>query len=213
MGLALVMVEEHARGAVHLGHDHALGPVHDERAVRRHQGHVAHEDILFLDVLDGLRAGILVDIEHDQTEGDLERRGIGQVALLAFLDVEFRGFELVLHELQHGGFVEILDRKDRLEDAHDAFAVGRLGRITGIQEEIVGGFLHLDEVRHVQDFADFAEKFADTFLACVGLSHVVAHLSSLSRGPLAAGASAESSQEQRRDGSIRLPSHRQIPIP
>ena len=74
MGLALVMVKEHAGRPVHLAYDDALGPVHDERTVRGHQGHVAHEDVLFLDVLDRLGAGILVDIEHDQTQRDLQRR-------------------------------------------------------------------------------------------------------------------------------------------
>ena len=66
VGLALVVVEEHAGRAVHLGNDHPLGSVHDERAVRRHERHVAHVDVLFLDVLHRAGAGILVDIEHDQ---------------------------------------------------------------------------------------------------------------------------------------------------
>jgi hypothetical protein len=125
---------------VHLGHDHALGAVDDERAVGRHQGHVAHEDVLFLDVLDGLRAGVLVDIEHDQPQRHLQRRGVGQVALLALLHVELGRFELVFHELQNGGFVEVLDREHRLEDAHDAFAVGRGQGVAGIQEQIVEDF-------------------------------------------------------------------------
>ena len=110
--------------AVHLGDDHPFGAVHDERAVRRHQGHVAHVDVLFLDVLDRPRAGVLVDIEHDQAQRHLQRRGIGHVALLAFVDVVFRLFELVLDELQHRVLVEVLDREDRLEHALDAFAIG-----------------------------------------------------------------------------------------
>ena len=67
-------------------------------------------------------AGIFVDIEHDQTQGHLQRCRIGHVALLTFLDVVFRFLKFVFHELQNGGLVEILDRKDRLEDTHDAFA-------------------------------------------------------------------------------------------
>ena len=65
MGFAFVVVKEHARGAVHLGDDHPLGPVHNERTVWCHQWHVAHEDVLFFDVLDGLRACVLIDIKHD----------------------------------------------------------------------------------------------------------------------------------------------------
>ncbi|MGY3367081.1 hypothetical protein ACVWZL_004206 [Bradyrhizobium sp. GM2.4] len=66
MGLALVVVEEHARRTVHLRDDDALGAVDDEGAVHRHERDVAHVDVLLLDVLDRLRAGFLVDIEHDE---------------------------------------------------------------------------------------------------------------------------------------------------
>ena len=109
--------------AVHLGHDDPLGAVDDEGAVRRHQGHVAHVDVLLLDVLDRARAGLLVDLEHDQAQRHLQRRGIGHVALHALFDVVLRMLELVLHELQRRGLVEVLDREDRLEDALDALAV------------------------------------------------------------------------------------------
>ena len=52
--LAAVVVEEHARAAVHLRDDDALGAVDDEGAVVRHERHVAHVDILLLDVADAL---------------------------------------------------------------------------------------------------------------------------------------------------------------
>jgi hypothetical protein len=171
MGLALVVVEEHARAAVHLGDDHPFGPVHDEGAVRGHERHVAHVDILFLDVLDRLRARILVHVEHDEPERHLERRGIGHVAALAFLDVVLRLFELVFHEFEHRRLVEVLDREDRLEDALDPLAVGGLRAVARVQEQVVGAFLNLDEVRHLQHFADLAEILADTFLAEEGRSH------------------------------------------
>ena len=101
VGLALVVVEEDARRTVHLRDDDALGAVDDEGAVRRHERHVAHVDVLLLDVLDRLGAGILVDIEHDQAQRHLQRRGIGHVALTAFVDVVLRRLELVLDEFQH----------------------------------------------------------------------------------------------------------------
>ena len=165
MGLALVVVKEHAGRAVHLGHDHPLGAVHDERAVRRHQGHVAHEHVLFLDVLDRLRTGIFVHIKHDQAQRHLQRRAVGHVALLTFLNIVFRLLKLVLHELENGGFVEVLDRENRLEDTLDAFAVHRLRLIAGLQEKVIGRFLNLNKVRHLQNFADFAVVLAKTFLA------------------------------------------------
>ena len=130
--LALVVVKEDARRTVHLGHDHTLCPVHDERAVWRHQGHIAHEHVLFLDVLDGLGTGVFVDVENDQAQGDLQRCRIGHVALLTFFNVVLRLLKLVFHELQDCRLVEILNRKYRLEDAHDAFAVKRLGLVAGV---------------------------------------------------------------------------------
>ena len=81
VGLALVMVEEHAGRPVHLADDHPFGAVHDEGAVMRHQGHVAHVDVLFLDVLDRPGPGGFIDIEHDQAQRHLQRCRIGHVAL------------------------------------------------------------------------------------------------------------------------------------
>ena len=67
----LVMVEENAWRPVHLTDDHALGAVDDERAVGRHERHIAHINVLLLHVLDGLRARLLVHIEHDKAQLDL----------------------------------------------------------------------------------------------------------------------------------------------
>ena len=96
MRLSLVVIEEGARRAVHLGNDHAFGAVDDEGAVLGHQRNVAHVNVLFLDVLDRFGAGLLVHIEHDQAQRDLERRGVGHRALLALLDVVFRLFEVIV---------------------------------------------------------------------------------------------------------------------
>src|SRR5690606_38608361 len=99
--LALVMVEKDARRTVHLADDDALGAVDDERAVHRHERHVAHIDVLLLDILDGFRARILIDVEHDEAQRNLQRRGIGEIALPALVYVELRRLELVLHEFEH----------------------------------------------------------------------------------------------------------------
>src|SRR5690606_16470469 len=182
MRLSLVVVEEHAGAAVHLGNAGPLGAIDDEGAVRRHERHVAHVDILFLDVLHRARAGILVDIEHDQAQRHFQRRGIGHVAGLAFVHVVLRLLELVLDELEDRVLVEILDREDRLEHALDPVPVGRLFAVARLQEEVVGGFLNLDEVRHLEDFADLAKVSADTLLANGRLRHARRHLSSLRGG-------------------------------
>src|SRR5262249_28629917 len=76
-------LEEHARRAMQLRNDHSLGPVDHERAVLGHQGDLAEEDLLLLDVADGLVAGFGVLLEDGEPDGDLERRGEGHAALLA----------------------------------------------------------------------------------------------------------------------------------
>ena len=116
VGLALVVVEEHAGAAVHLRDDDPLGAVDDERAVARHQRHVAHIDVLLLDVADRAHAGVLVDVPDEQAQRHLERRGKGDAALLAFVDVVFRRLELIAHEIELRALGEIADREDRLED-------------------------------------------------------------------------------------------------
>jgi hypothetical protein len=90
VGLALVVVEEDAGRTVHLRDDDPLGAVDDEGALVGHEGDVAHVDVLLLDVLDGAGAGFLVGFEDDQAQLDLQRRGVGHVALDALLDVVLR---------------------------------------------------------------------------------------------------------------------------
>ena len=163
--LALVVVEEHAGRAVHLADDHALGAVDDERAVVRHQGHVAHVDRLLLDVADRARAGVLVEVPHDQAQGHLERRGVGQAALDALLDVVFRLLELVVDELQPAAAREVVDREDRLEHLLQA-RVRALVRVdVHLQERLVAGALHVDQIRHRRHFGDAPEALADALAA------------------------------------------------
>ncbi len=162
MGLAAVVVEEHAGRAVHLRDDHALGAVDDEGAVRRHERHVAHIDVLLLDVLDRAGAGLLVDVEHDQPERDLERRGIGHAPLLALIDVVFRRLEGVAHEFELRALAEILDGEDRAEHGLQALVPAAALGLLHHEELIVGLLLNLDEVRHLGHFVDLAEHLPQT---------------------------------------------------
>ncbi len=172
VGLALVVIEEDARAAVHLGDDDALGAVDDERALVGHQRNVAQIDVLFLDVLDRLGAGFLISFEHDEAQLDLQRRGIGHVALLAFFDVELRLLEFVGDVFKHGAIGKIADRKHRLEHSLQTFLDALVGACIFLQELIVGALLHLDQVRHRPGFRDLAERFTDTLLTGVGQSHL-----------------------------------------
>src|ERR1035437_214982 len=87
VALRLHLLEKHARRAVQLADDHALGAVDDERAVIRHQRNLTEEHFLLFDVPDALLLGFGILGIHGQPDGDLERRRIGHAALLALLHV------------------------------------------------------------------------------------------------------------------------------
>ena len=77
MGLAAVVVEEHARGAVQLGHDDPVGAVDDEAAVPGHQRDLAQIDLLLADFLDRPRGAA---VEDDQAHHQVEWRCVGSAA-------------------------------------------------------------------------------------------------------------------------------------
>ena len=174
VGLAAIVVEQDARRTVHLRDDDALGPVDDESAVARHQGHVAHIDVLLLDIEHGAGFGFLIHLEHDQAQGHLHRGGIGDAALAAFDDVVFRRLELVIDEVEFGGAGEVADRKDAAQGLFQAGDV--IDLLVRAQELLVALALHLDQVRHVDDFVDVAEDLADAPLRgarCLGMGGLV----------------------------------------
>ena len=159
VGLAAVMVEQHARRTVHLRDDDALGAVDDERAVLRHQRHVAHVDVLLLDIEHRAGFGIGIDLEHDQAQRHAHRRGIGDAALAALVGVVFGLFELVMDEIELGGAGEIADREHRAQRLFEARDIAVLR--SRAQELLVALALNLDQVRHFRDFVDVAEDLAD----------------------------------------------------
>ena len=176
MRLALVVVEEHARAAVHLRDDDPLGAVDDEGAVLRHQRHVAHIDVLLLDVADRARAGILVDVPDDQAQGDLQRCGKSDAALLALVDIVFRRLELVAHEFELRPLGKIPDREDRFEHFLQPDIGALFGHAAHLQEMVVRALLDLDQVRHRRDFGDASEALADALFARKGNSHACSSL-------------------------------------
>ncbi len=166
MGLALVVVEEHAGRTVHLRDDDTLGAVDDEGAVHGHERDIAHVDVLLLDVLDRLGAGLLVDIEHDQAQRHLQRRGKGHAALAALVDVVFRRLEFIADEFQHRGPGKIRDREHRAEHRLQTLVRPASGRLVDHQELVIGRLLNLDEVRHLRHFPDVSEELANPFATC-----------------------------------------------
>ena len=159
---------------MHLRDDDALGAVDDEGAVRRHERHVAHVDVLLLDVFDRAGAGLLVHVEDDEPEGDLERRGIGHAPLLALFHVVFRQLEGIAHELELGALAEIPDGEDGAENALQALVKAPAFGLLDHEELIVGLFLNLDEVRHLGNFMDLAEHLPQALTTIRSLlRHVV----------------------------------------
>src|SRR5208337_2470124 len=147
-----------------------------------------------LDVLDGFRLRLRIDVEHDEAERHLEGRRVGHAALAALVDVVLGRLIFVLHELEMRGVGEILDRKHRLEHRLQALA-GTAG-LRRVHEEklVVGGLLHLDQVRHFADFLDMPEDLANALAAGECLRHVVPQCSKALFGdrrdrPWAVGAS------------------------
>ena len=83
VGAVVRRLKEDAGRTVQLRHDDALGAVHDERAVGRHQRDVAEEDFLLLHVAQGLHARLRVLVVDLQPDRDLQRSGVGHAALFA----------------------------------------------------------------------------------------------------------------------------------
>ena len=124
-------LEHHARRAVQLADDDALGAVDDEGAEVGEQRQLAEIDLLLDDVARPLDAvDLLVD---DELQRRLERRRVGHVALDALLDGVLRLAERVADELQREVLVDVGDREQVLEDAlePDVLAVVRGGIQSG----------------------------------------------------------------------------------
>ncbi len=173
MGLAAIMVEEDARRAVHLGHNHTLGAVHDERTLVGHQRNIAEIDLLLLDLFDRFRARVLVNIEDNQLQPHLERRCVGQVTLHTLLHIELRRLEFVRNVFKCCALIEVDDRENAFEDTAKTI-IGALGeRRMHLQKLLIGGALHFDEVWHVDGFGNTTEGFADTFFFRERKSHLL----------------------------------------
>ena len=169
--LAAVVVEEHARAAVQLGDDDALGAVDDERAVVGHERQLAEIDLLLADVLDRLLGARRFLVEHDQAHLDAQRRRVGQPAQLALLDVEHRLAEPVAHVLEARVARIAHDREHAPERrVQPALLAAVLGGVR-LQELAVGVELDGEQVGHLEDARPLAEILADALLLGEGICH------------------------------------------
>ena len=137
VGFAFVMVEKHARAAVHLRNDDALGAIDDKGAVFGHEWQVAHIDFLLFNILDRFRAGFVVNVENNQTQRHFQRCRIGHAALLAFLDIVFRALKIIGNKFQHGCAAEIGDWKHGFENRLQTVLVAAFGGRFHLQKLII----------------------------------------------------------------------------
>ncbi len=173
MGLAAVVVEEHARGTVQLRDDDALGAVDHEGAVVGHERQLAEVDLLLAHVLDRLLGAGGLLVQHDQAHLDAQRGGIGQPAQLALLDVEHRLAEPVAHVLEGSVAAVARDREDALEGSVQADRVAVVLRLVDLEELAIRVELDGQQVRRVENARLLAKVLADALLLGKGISHRV----------------------------------------
>ena len=162
VGLATVMVKQNTRRAVHLRHDNAFCAVDEEGAVLGHERHVAHVNVLLLDIEDraGFRFG--VDFKDDQAERDLHWRGVSDPALAAFFHVELGVFQFIGDKIELSRAGKVTDRENA---AQRLFETGHIAdRGIRPQKLLVRFALNLNQVGHFCHFVNVAEHFADALL-------------------------------------------------
>jgi hypothetical protein len=159
-GLALVVVEEHAGGALELRHHHALGAVDDERALLGHQGQLAEVHLLTALLPHGARLRLLVVVVDHEAERHLQRNGEGHAAVVALLHRVLGITEVVAVELQLGVPVVIGDREDGLEHRLQPDFLAALGRHVLLQKLLVRLPLDLDEIRDLDGRRNLPEVLA-----------------------------------------------------
>src|SRR5205807_5217621 len=107
-----------------------------------------------------------LDVPDYELNLDLDRRGVGHAALVAFLDIVFWLAQLKTHEFERRGLVEVLDRKNGLEDRLQAFVFALVGGDVFLQKLVVRSFLNLDQIRNVDNLLDLPERSAKTKISC-----------------------------------------------
>lgn len=129
LALLILHGEEHSWGADELGNDDTLDTIDDERTAFGHEGNFAEIDLLLLH---------FARLLHEENCLRAERRLVGDI--LVFRDAR-RVFRLVEVVARQGELQvlarEVTNRIDFVEEFLEAF----------LPEPIIGGRLHLDEVR------------------------------------------------------------------
>src|SRR3984893_11124003 len=174
MGLAAIVIEEHAGAAVQLRHDDALGAVDDEGAVVGHERQFTEVYLLLTHVLDGLlgTAGLL--IERHEAYFDAQRGRVSQSAQLAFLDVEHRFAQTIAHVLQRRVAGITGNGEHAVEGGVQADFVAFGLRDIRLQKSPVRIQLDRQQIRRAEYARALAEVLTNALLFGERISHVCA---------------------------------------
>ena len=158
MRLAAVVLEDDAGGTLQLVDDDALGPVDDEGSLFGHQWQGAEIDVLFLDIADSTRLGLVVDIIDDKADLDAYRGFVGKTLGDAFRLIVLGLADFVADEFEAGGTVEVFDWEDRTEDPFQTF-IRETFRTSLLHELPVGVHLQVEQVGNLHLNLDLAKLF------------------------------------------------------
>src|SRR6185437_2775458 len=150
------LLEHHARRAMQLADDHALGAIDHEGSQRREQRQLTEIDFLLDDVA---RALLAVDLfVDDELERGLERGRIRHVALDALLHGVLRLAQRVAHELQRVVLVDVRDGEEVIEDTLESDVFPVVGGGIELQQRLEGARLDVQEVGHVHPLFELTER-------------------------------------------------------
>ncbi len=182
VGLALVVIEKHAGGAMQLRNDDPLGAVDDEGAVIGHQRQLTHVNFVFLDILDLVGAGLGILVHQHQPQPHPQRSGVGQSTQLTFADVEHRLAQPVTHVLQPGVARITDDREHRAESGVQSHVPAFSRRYLGLQKLTIRIQLDRQQVGHLEDAGTPAEIFTNASLFSKSIGHRDSSHESTSQG-------------------------------
>ena len=156
-GLVLFKGIVHTGGTYQLGDDNTLCTVDDKGTAFGHQREISHEDLAFLYV-----TGFLIPKRSLHPQG----RCVGYIPLLALCNRIFGGVvDLVIHKIEHQVSVVVRDRCHVPENLFQALFL----------KPLIGILLHLNQVRHFQNFIDLAEAHSRVLAKLLGCNLHICH--------------------------------------
>lgn len=159
MGIEIVMIEEEERRKVNMRKDKEIGEVEDEGEVVGNERNIENVKVMIIDVIDGIRKGVLVNIEKDKKKSKIERRRISKIEMKELIKIEIRWIELVEKELENGREGEIMDREKRIEKRMKKIVRKKEGWLLKNKEMVVRWIMKIDKVRNIGEIGDIEEKF------------------------------------------------------